>query len=106
MTDISLEMWLALQKRINLQEGLFIMTTQVIVDRLTALDAKLAKIGTETTALLADVDMLKDALAAANVDVAAVDAALAAVEARAAGVDELVADPVVEPPVEPPNPTE
>jgi hypothetical protein len=99
MTDMRL--WLHLLERINHQERTHIMSTELIVARLEALDAAVAKVGTETTALVGEVATLKAAIAAAGVDEAAVTAALSAVEARVAAVDALVPDAPVDEPVTP-----
>lgn len=107
MTELRL--WLHLLDRINHQERTHIMTTELIVARLEALDAAVAKVGTETTALVGEVATLKGAIAAAGVDEAAINSALAAVEARVAAVDALVPDaPVADPdaPVDPVVPAE
>lgn len=94
-------MWLHLLDRINHQERTHIMTTELIVARLEALDTAVAKVGKETTALVGEVATLKEALAAAGVDEAAINSALAAVEARVAAVDALVPDAPVDDPVVP-----
>jgi len=68
------------------------MNQDELLANLTALDSAVEKIGTETTALLIEVQALSDALAAAGNTTAEVDAALAAVQARVAAVDALVPD--------------
>lgn len=68
------------------------MNQDELLVKLTDLDAAVEKIGTETTALLAEVQALTDALAAAGSTSPEVDAALAAVQARVASVDAMVPD--------------
>ena len=71
----------------------YLMATQAeLATSLTAVTDMLTKIGTETQSLLAKIDDLAAALAAAGATTPEVDAALAALQAQAAAVDSLVPD--------------
>jgi uncharacterized protein YoxC len=85
--------WL-LQPVINFLQLLELSIAMNQAELKTALDTlatAVDKIGTETTALLAEVQTLTDAIAA-GITTPEVDAALAAVQARVAAVDALVPD--------------
>jgi len=68
------------------------MNQAELLDHLTTLNIAVGKVGDETTALVAEVQALKDALAVAGNTSPEVDAALAAVEVRVQTVDGLVPD--------------
>ena len=71
----------------------YLMATQAeLATLLLAVTDTLTKIGTETQSLLAKIDDLAAALAAAGATTPEVDAALAALQAQAAAVDSLVPD--------------
>jgi len=85
----------------NLRWSIDIMATQQdAADRLNAVAVILDKIGSETTALLAEVETLKQAVADAGNVTPPLQAALDAVETRVHNVDELVPDQVAPPPAE------
>lgn len=67
------------------------MNQTELVEALDTVNAAVEKIGTETTALLAEVQTLKDTIEAGTVS-PEVEAALAAVVARVKAVDDLVPD--------------
>ncbi len=72
-----------------------IMSTQAeLATTLETVTAQIAKIGTETTALLNRIEDLTLALADAGATTPEVDAAVAALQAQAAVVDDLVPDAV------------
>ena len=105
---------------IDTNQGIIMANEQVILDKLTqataqvdALDGKITKIGTESTTTVAELVQVKAdlaaLLAAAGGTSVAVDAALqtltdsiARASASASRVDDIVADPVVVPPADPP----
>ena len=69
------------------------MATQAeLATALTTVTDEITKIGTETQSLLAKIDDLTAALAAAGATTPEVDAALAALQAQAKAVDDLVPD--------------
>ena len=71
----------------------YLMATQAeLATLLLAVTDTITKIGTETQSLLAKIDDLAAALAAAGATTPEVDAALAALQAQAAAVDSLVPD--------------
>lgn len=80
------------------------MNQAALAARLTSLDTKVAKIGGETSALVAEVAALREAVIAAGEIGPEVMAALEAVEARVTAVDDLVADPAPAPTPEAPAP--
>lgn len=67
------------------------MNQTELVEALDTVNVAVEKIGTETTALLAEVQTLKDTIEAGTVS-SEVEAALAAVVARVKAVDDLVPD--------------
>lgn len=70
-----------------------IMTTQTeLAAALSTATEKITKIGAETSALLAKIADLTDAIAGANLTTPEVDAALAALQAQVDVVDALVPD--------------
>lgn len=77
-------------------------TQDALATKITAVTERVAKIGTETRSLLDVIAALQAAIAAGGPVTPAVKDAMAALEARVAVVDQLVADPVVEPPPPPP----
>lgn len=75
------------------------MNQQELIDALNGVNEAVGKVGTETAALIAEVQTLKDAIEAGLVT-PEVEFALAAVVARVKAVDDLVPD-AEDPPVEP-----
>jgi hypothetical protein len=89
----SLRGWLLRPVLVLLHElkRIITMNQAELVEALNGVNASVEKIGTETTALVAEVQALKDALNAGPVS-PEVEAALAAVVARVQAVDDLVPD--------------
>ncbi|GMV76437.1 MAG: hypothetical protein AMXMBFR78_33860 [Rubrivivax sp.] len=79
-------------------EAMITMKFAQVTEELNATAARVAKIGTETQALLAKIDELSDAITSADSVPQEVADALAALQAQVAVVDDLVADaPAPEP---------
>jgi hypothetical protein len=76
---------------LNHMQRTIAMNQQELIDALNGVNEAVGKVGTETTALLAEVQALKDAIEAGTVT-PEVEAALAAVVARVKAVDDLVPD--------------
>jgi ABC-type transporter Mla subunit MlaD len=79
---------------LNSLERAIAMNQTELLEHLNTLNAAVGKVGEETTALIAEVQALKDAIAAGGTVSPEVEAALAAVEARVKAVDDLVPDAV------------
>lgn len=81
------------------------MATQAeLVEKVNAVTAKVAKIGTETSTLLQKVEELQAVIDAEGNASPELEAAVAALTDQAAIVDDLVADAAPTPPTEPAEP--